>query len=66
MFDPERLFEDLLKQHGAENEEVILDCMSRAVIDWIEFMANKANVSVDSMCKALAITYYQTHVEKEE
>ena len=66
MFDPERLFEDLLKQHGAENEEAILDCMSRAVIAWIEFMANKANVSVDIMCQALAITYHQTHAENQK
>ena len=66
MFDPESLFQELLEEHGAENEETIMDSISRSVLDMIEFMANKANVGVDIMCQALAITYYQTHVEKEE
>ena len=66
MFEPERLFQELLEEHGAENEEAIMDSISRSVIAMIEFMANKANVSVDIMCQALAITYNQTHMENKE
>ena len=66
MFDPESLFQELLEEHGAENEKTIMDSISRSVLDMIEFMARKANVSVDIMCQALAITYHQTHAENQK
>lgn len=66
MFDPESLFQELLIEHGVENEEAIMDSISRSVIAMIEFLANKANVSVGVMCQALAITYNQTHTENKE
>lgn len=61
MFDPEEFFEKLKAEHGEEHTEDIMDSISRIVLQMIEFMANKANVSVDIMCQALAITYHQTH-----